>query len=261
MQGDQREVTLTGTQSQVFVARALVEGRLAQTPDEGKFYASTGGAFRGLFGGAPINLTGAPAPRPAAGSAAGYQAPGAYGAVAGPLVTAYAPRGEQAATSSTDVFVPVSMIGRIIGKGGSHIKQLKSQSGAEVVIAKEDEKVDGAEEPQRRVTLTGSNVALILADGLMRAKMAETGEREATETEMKIPDSRAGQVIGKGGATIRMIKETSGAELTMSKPEEMEEGSNERLIVLKGTASQCLIAQTLILAKMAHADGHDSGSQ
>lgn len=284
-QGEFRSVTLSGSASAVAVARGLVEGRVQQTPDEGKYYQGHGGVFQALFQGQPLQLNvggpGGGPPRAQAYAPQAYAAPVAYGAPAAyggqgspygapaaspfgapapmgaaALIVAFSPRGEEAATSTQEIYIPVAMVGRIIGKGGANIRMLKQQSGAEVSLAKADEQVGGAEGLQRKVTLTGTTVALILADGLMRSKMAESMDRESTESSMRIPNNRAGQVIGKQGATIRMIKETSGCQITMTSSDEMEEGSNERLISLTGTRSQNLLAEALILAKMAQADSH-----
>lgn len=282
----ERTVTLTGLPSSIAIARGLVDGRLQQSSEEGKYYSRLGGCFMALFQAQPVNLAGggpprAAAPSPYAAPPAAYPAayPSPYGApaaamrmpapggraayqggpvtpgVGAPLVIPYSAKGEEAAVSTQEVYIPVSMVGRIIGKGGSHIRTLKAQSGAEINIDKEDEQVDGAAEPQRKVTLSGTNVALILADGLMRSKMAEQ-DQTAGESTMRIPNNRAGQIIGKAGASIRMIKETSGAQIQMSNADEMVAGVDERVITMTGTPSQNLIAEALILAKMAQADSH-----
>ena len=79
-----------------------------------------------------------------------------------------APQHPGSASSSTQVTIPNTMVGKLIGHGGETINRLKQQSGCEIQIAPEGAPVAGVPEGNRVVTLRGNPQAIGLAQQLMR---------------------------------------------------------------------------------------------
>ena len=64
------------------------------------------------------------------------------------------------------VSIPDDMVGRVIGKGGSTIKELQDQSGAHIDIAKESTGTG-----QREVTISGDTNQMTYCNMLLQAKI------------------------------------------------------------------------------------------
>merc|ERR1719424_2163840 len=115
----------------------------------------------------------------------------------------------------TDVMVPNDRVGLVIGRGGETIKYIQSASGCHVQVQKEHEMLPG--QVQRKVTLKGSPEQVALATQIIKEKTApfagNFSEGAGVQSqfgnvtlEVKIPDDRVGTVIGRAGATIKMIQ-------------------------------------------------------
>mmetsp|Transcript_509 Transcript_509/g.559 ORF Transcript_509/g.559 Transcript_509/m.559 type:complete len:444 (-) Transcript_509:79-1410(-) len=258
--GGERQMTLAGTPAQIALATGLIQARLAQSADEGRFYASVGGPLRGLFSrGMPITAY--------CGRVRGAGAPQVLGtglgsAFGGPVVQAFTVKGVVTATSTEVIMAPQDQVGRIIGKGGQMIKHIKMKSGCDITVDKEEEK-DDAGGIVRKVTLTGTNVALMVAKGYINSKLAEGAEGNDVQSAktISVPNSRAGQLIGKGGATIKALKEASNCDIQIAKADTVPEGTHDRTMELTGTPAQIMLAEALIAAKVQQCEDRDAGTQ
>jgi far upstream element-binding protein len=69
---------------------------------------------------------------------------------------------------------------------------------------------------------------------------------------MSVPSSVVGAVIGRGGETIRVIEQRSGANISIEKDTDAEPGSTERLVFITGdsmaieTARQCKLRSAVV---------------
>ncbi|OCH85696.1 eukaryotic type KH-domain (KH-domain type I) [Obba rivulosa] len=130
----------------------------------------------------------------------------------------------------------------IIGKGGSHVNEIREQSGARVVVS---ESIPG--NPERILNVSGPLDAVSKAFGLIVRRINDEpfdkpsvpGSRAVT-IKFMIPNSRMGSVIGKGGTKIKEIQDASGARLNAS--EGMLPGSTERVLSVSGVADAIHIA-------------------
>ncbi|KAH7104020.1 hypothetical protein BKA62DRAFT_695361 [Auriculariales sp. MPI-PUGE-AT-0066] len=130
----------------------------------------------------------------------------------------------------------------IIGKGGSHVSEIRDQSGARVAVS---DAVVG--NPERVLTVSGPLDAVSKAFGLIVRRINDEpfdqpsvpGSRAVT-MKLLIPNSRMGSVIGKAGIKIREIQEASGARLNAS--EGVLPGSSERVLSVAGVADAIHIA-------------------
>lgn len=130
----------------------------------------------------------------------------------------------------------------IIGKGGSHVNEIREKSGAKVMVS---ESIPG--NPERILNVSGALDAVSKAFGLIVRRINDEpfdvpsvpGSRAVT-IKFIIPNSRMGSVIGKGGSKIKEIQEASGARLNAS--EGMLPGSTERVLSVTGVADAIHIA-------------------
>ena len=65
-----------------------------------------------------------------------------------------------------------------------------------------------------------------------------------------IPDSAAGSIIGKGGATVNELQTQTGSRIQLSLNAEIFPGTTDRIVTLCGTASSTLGALHLIISKL-----------
>ncbi|KAF5315581.1 hypothetical protein D9611_004854 [Ephemerocybe angulata] len=130
----------------------------------------------------------------------------------------------------------------IIGKGGSHVNEIREKSGARVMVS---ESIPG--NPERILNVSGPLDAVSKAFGLIVRRINDEpfdvpsvpGSRAVT-IKFMIPNSRMGSVIGKQGCKIKEIQDASGARLNAS--EGMLPGSTERVLSVAGVADAIHIA-------------------
>lgn len=66
------------------------------------------------------------------------------------------------------------------------------------------------------------------------------------EQEMKLPASKAGRIVGKGGKTLKEITRQTGARLDLSRDEVQGDGGLTRALKLRGTSNAIAMACELI---------------
>ncbi|CAF1336961.1 unnamed protein product [Adineta ricciae] len=142
-----------------------------------------------------------------------------------------------------EVRVPVYCVGSIIGKGGEVIKRFQQQFSVRCVFAKEDEK--SLDENYRILIIRGQQHHVYEAEVEIRRMIADLPQYE--QIEMFIPENACGYLIGRNGATIRDIRDTSKARLNMDKKiiDNVEKKNFSRLII-SGTSEQIAAAKALV---------------
>lgn len=154
------------------------------------------------------------------------------------------------------ILVPAYAAGSIIGKQGQTITQLQKDSGAVIKLSKAKDFYPGTTE--RIGLVTGDAAALKHVFQFMTEKTYEfpvpkdmaiiNGDRHK-QVKIIVPNTTAGLIIGKGGATIRHIMESSGAKVQLSqKPEQIN--LQERVITVTGEKNELFAAGDTILAKI-----------
>eukprot|EP00049_Salpingoeca_infusionum_P003822 m.71205 g.71205 ORF g.71205 m.71205 type:complete len:1114 (-) comp12286_c1_seq2:287-3628(-) len=120
---------------------------------------------------------------------------------------------------TVDYYIPNQHVGRIIGKSGETINRIQRESNCQVQIAHD------MGQPQRPCQLTGQpgpiEHAKTLIENILKELESGAGQSgdqgpppEHTEDYM-VKAEQVGLVIGKGGETIKMLQERSGAHLQM----------------------------------------------
>ncbi|XP_052090563.1 probable ATP-dependent RNA helicase DDX53 isoform X1 [Mytilus californianus] len=171
-------------------------------------------------------------------------------------------------SDSSTIRVDSSMVGRVIGKGGSKIRELQDETGAKINISKDD---DGSGE--KEIQLQGPPDAIAKAkeminelthddsDSFGRGEDSNRGfgrsndsgqrsfgrnedqNRQSDSSTIRVDSSMVGRVIGKGGSKIRELQDETGAKINISKD---DDGSGEKEIQLQGPPDAIAKAKELI---------------
>ena len=165
-----------------------------------------------------------------------------------------------------------SLTGSLIGSAGRVIKELIEVTDARINVSNPSDTYPGTTD--RIILLSGTRESVSLAQtliwemiGLMskgpveggqkiewspRATLAELGANDHVEitSRFTVPAAAGGLILGKAGATIKNISGESGARIAMSTKEEAL-FTQERIITITGTVSQCISCTDLIITKLA----------
>ncbi|KAL4647452.1 neuro-oncological ventral antigen 2 [Arapaima gigas] len=164
------------------------------------------------------------------------------------------------------VLIPSYAAGSIIGKGGQTIVQLQKETGATIKLSKSKDFYPGTTE--RVCLIQGTVEALNGVHNFIAEKVREMPQ-SAQKTEpvsilqpqttvnpdrvkqakLIVPNSTAGLIIGKGGATVKAVMEQSGAWVQLS---QKPEGINlqERVVTISGEPEQNRKAVEIIVQKI-----------
>ncbi|XP_075042246.1 RNA-binding protein Nova-2-like isoform X2 [Mixophyes fleayi] len=163
------------------------------------------------------------------------------------------------------VLIPSYAAGSIIGKGGQTIVQLQRETGATIKLSKSKDFYPGTTE--RVCLVQGPAEALLSVHNFIAEKVREVPQgtaksdmgvliptqnnisaERAKQAKLIVPNTTAGLIIGKGGATVRSIMEESGAWVQLS---QKPAGPNlqERVVTVSGEAGQVERAVQSIIHK------------
>lgn len=164
------------------------------------------------------------------------------------------PRGGGVPEEKIEITIPHAVIGLVIGKGGENIKRIQNETGATVRV--DPNTID--EKGNKICTITGTKQAVDEAHSQVAnvIENAATNKRPRMQVEggeqyrMKIPASRTGAIIGKGGETIKQIKQQSGCDIELDKSAK-ECNPDESIFIIRGTQERISKARALIEARLA----------
>ncbi|KFO18963.1 RNA-binding protein Nova-2 [Fukomys damarensis] len=163
------------------------------------------------------------------------------------------------------VLIPSYAAGSIIGKGGQTIVQLQKETGATIKLSKSKDFYPGTTE--RVCLVQGTAEALNAVHSFIAEKVREIPQAmtkpevvnilqpqttmnpdRAKQAKLIVPNSTAGLIIGKGGATVKAVMEQSGAWVQLS---QKPEGINlqERVVTVSGEPEQVHKAVSAIVQK------------
>ncbi|XP_049643231.1 RNA-binding protein Nova-2 [Suncus etruscus] len=164
------------------------------------------------------------------------------------------------------VLIPSYAAGSIIGKGGQTIVQLQKETGATIKLSKSKDFYPGTTE--RVCLVQGTAEALNAVHSFIAEKVREIPQAmtkpevvnilqpqttmnpdRAKQAKLIVPNSTAGLIIGKGGATVKAVMEQSGAWVQLS---QKPEGVNlqERVVTVSGEPEQVHKAVGAIVQKV-----------
>ena len=155
--------------------------------------------------------------------------------------------------------VPNYVIGALIGKGGTVLKEMTSMYGGFLRLSSGGEFYPGTDE--RIVVITGDVNQVIDLNNHIMGKIADPGrdstmkevaidEQRANMTKIILTDGAAGLLIGKGGLTIKAIQEESKAKVSVAMPDKVTvEG--ERMLTIRGSREERCLACKLVVKIVA----------
>lgn len=170
-----------------------------------------------------------------------------------------------------EFLVPNHMVGLVIGKGGENLKKIENMSGTRLQFApgikmksRRKKKVEFMRsdhpknvdmgEQERRLDMSGEADQVKIARNMVQQVIddarsnesarfsggsrttdyaAMAASRAGSGSQMTIPSSKVGLLIGRGGETIRDLEDRSGAKITIA-PEAPGERGHERTVSLIG---------------------------
>lgn len=179
----ERIVHCTGSLESAMKASAMVVSKMQEDPSYSLYhnmttsYSGVGGGPMGMGGmGGGMGMFGQQQGFPQPG---GFGAPGAGGGMGGPpgVGGGFGAVGAQAGGMGDAVTIPVpdSLVGGIVGRGGSSIREIQQYSGATIKISQKGEYVPGTN--NRIITLTGNPqstqaAAFLIAQKIQQLSMA-----------------------------------------------------------------------------------------
>lgn len=151
----------------------------------------------------------------------GYMGPpqGMYGPVQayGPLQT------PSNVTENCVLYIPANAVGAIIGTKGSHIRNVSRIANASIKISP-PENADGDKE--RRVAIVGTPEGQWKSQFCIFDKLKQEGffgnDEGRLTSEINIPTSVIGRVIGKGGSNVRELQRLTSSEVIIPRQSETE---------------------------------------
>ncbi|KAL1542361.1 Protein btr1 [Salvia divinorum] len=145
--------------------------------------------------------------------------------------------------------------GAIIGKGGSTINEIKSQSGVRIQLSRNNEYFPGTSD--RIIMVSGGVDGTLTATELILSRLMdefypEDGAEMDPESKIRmvVPNSSCGGIIGKAGANIRSLIEESGADIRISPQDMYYPGLQDRIVTVAGALAQQMRAIVLIIWKL-----------
>ncbi len=176
----------------------------------------------------------------------------------------------------TRILIPNSKIGAVIGKGGSIIKKIRESSGAKITICGSCAGAPGSggganaadDSGDRMVTIVGLYLTVLAAfSAIVRQTEPVFGKRGTDEptwgggghnsgstcVRLLVPNNKAGGLIGRGGSTIRVIRDQSCARIEISTQGLAVAGGGllDRIVTITGTYSAYIRAFKMICLQLA----------
>nr|XP_020854572.1 poly(rC)-binding protein 4 isoform X3 [Phascolarctos cinereus] len=140
-------------------------------------------------------------------------------------------------------------VGSIIGKKGETVKRIREQSSARITISE-------GSCPERITTITGSTGAVFHAVSMIAFKLDEdlcagppnggSISKPPVTLRLVIPASQCGSLIGKAGAKIKEIRETTGAQVQVAG--DLLPNSTERAVTVSGVPDAIILCVRQICA-------------
>jgi len=138
--------------------------------------------------------------------------------------------------------------GSVIGKAGSAINELQTQSGTRLRMSRTNQCFPGTSD--RLLLISGTVGSALIAVHLLLHRIRKYDKEAVNGSPMTfrmvVPNRVCGGLIGEKGGTIHAIAEDSGAKVAVSSHKDMRPGIHERIVSCTGGRSQILRALALI---------------
>ncbi|BFZ14053.1 hypothetical protein BsWGS_17092 [Bradybaena similaris] len=154
--------------------------------------------------------------------------------------------------TTIEVKVPRRAIGAVIGRHGSNIKRIQTETGARMHFQSKENGKAGSGDSDSKASCT-----LVIQGTPQSAQQAELMVHQLiaelpvilTE-EIELPSYAIGRIIGKGGVTVREITSMSGAKIMIDRNEDFKNSGIPRTVALTGSRQQIDCALVMIQEKL-----------
>lgn len=131
---------------------------------------------------------------------------------------------KNSSSETCTIYIPAESVGAMIGSKGSHIRNVSRMANSSIKIVPPE---DGDDEKHRRVTIMGTpegqwRSQYCIFDKLKQEGYFENEHEGRLTSEMTIPASIVGRVIGKGGNNVRELQRITSSEVVIPRQSETE---------------------------------------
>jgi len=156
------------------------------------------------------------------------------------------------------IVIPSEFAGAIIGPGGATIKSISEQSGAKVTMNNKSSQSTA----ERLIKISGTKGSCVSSTSLILNQLVITalgGDSIQTNTQssgsasvlavtlqIAVPNNLVGNIMGKNGSRLEQIKDSTGADITVSGRGEYIEGTQNRLVTITGPSRQAYNAKKMV---------------
>ncbi|XP_012270910.1 insulin-like growth factor 2 mRNA-binding protein 1 isoform X2 [Orussus abietinus] len=154
------------------------------------------------------------------------------------------------------ILVQSDMVGAIIGRQGSTIRQITQVTRARVDVHRKD----NVGSLEKAITIYGNPENCTNACkkilGVMQEEATTTNKGEIT-LKILAHNNLIGRIIGKGGNTIKRIMQDTNTKITVSSINDISSFNLERIITVKGTIENMSKAEAMISNKLRQSYEND----
>ncbi|XP_063223696.1 insulin-like growth factor 2 mRNA-binding protein 2 isoform X2 [Bacillus rossius redtenbacheri] len=154
------------------------------------------------------------------------------------------------------ILVQSDMVGAIIGRQGTTIRQITQQTRARVDVHRKD----NVGSLEKAITIYGNpDNCTNACKRILEVMQQEANSTNKGEISLKIlaHNNLIGRIIGKGGNTIKRIMQDTDTKITVSSINDINSFNLERIITVKGTIENMSKAEALISAKLRQSYEND----
>lgn len=154
------------------------------------------------------------------------------------------------------ILVQSDMVGAIIGRQGSTIRQITQQTRARVDVHRKD----NVGSLEKAITIYGNPENCTNAcKRILEVMQQEANNTNKGEICLKIlaHNNLIGRIIGKGGNTIKRIMQETDTKITVSSINDINSFNLERIITVKGSIDNMSRAESQISAKLRQSYEND----
>ncbi|KAF7987665.1 hypothetical protein HCN44_003528 [Aphidius gifuensis] len=154
------------------------------------------------------------------------------------------------------VLVQSDMVGAIIGRQGSTIRQITQSTRARVDVHRKD----NVGSLEKAITIYGNPENCTNAcKKILEVMQQEANNTNKGEITLKIlaHNNLIGRIIGKGGNTIKRIMLDTESKITVSSINDINSFNLERIITVKGTIDNMSKAESMISSKLRQSYEND----
>ncbi|KAG5325539.1 IF2B1 protein, partial [Pseudoatta argentina] len=154
------------------------------------------------------------------------------------------------------ILVQSDMVGAIIGRQGSTIRQITQMTRARVDVHRKD----NVGSLEKAITIYGNPENCTNAcKKILEVMQQEANNTNKGEITLKIlaHNNLIGRIIGKGGNTIKRIMQDTDTKITVSSINDINSFNLERIITVKGSIDNMSKAESMISSKLRQSYEND----